>query len=60
MSSFFPIINENISKREKKMLDYDAARSRLRKLIDKPSEDPAKMPKVWILCQWPQLMACMY
>lgn len=46
MCSFFPLINENIAKREKKMLDFDAARSRLRKLIDKPSEDPMKMPKV--------------
>jgi len=45
MCSFFPIINETIAKREKKMLDYDAARSRLRKLIDKPSEDPTKLPK---------------
>jgi len=45
MCSFFPIINDNIAKREKKMLDYDAARSRLSKLIDKPSEDPTKMPK---------------
>lgn len=46
MCSFFPMINETIAKREKKMLDYDAARSRLRKLIDKPSEDPTKLPKV--------------
>ncbi|KAG8896094.1 hypothetical protein FRB99_000192 [Tulasnella sp. 403] len=45
MASFFPIINETIGKREKKMLDYDAARSRLRKLVDKPSEDPTKLPK---------------
>jgi bridging integrator 3 len=27
------------------MIDYDAARSRLRKLIDKPSEDPTKLPR---------------
>jgi len=45
MASLFPVINDTISKREKKMLDYDAARSRLRKAIDKPSEDPNKLPK---------------
>ncbi|KAG8925244.1 hypothetical protein FRC02_009814 [Tulasnella sp. 418] len=45
MCSYFPTINEAISKREKKLLDYDAARSRMRKLIDKPSEDPTKLPK---------------
>lgn len=45
MCSLFPMVNETIAKREKKMLDYDSARSRLRKLIDKPSEDPTKLPK---------------
>lgn len=29
-----------------KLLDYDAARNKLRKTIDKPSEDPTKLPKV--------------
>ena len=27
------------------MIDYDAARARLRKLIDKPSEDPQRLPR---------------
>ena len=27
------------------MIDYDAARSKMRKLIDKPSEDPTKVPR---------------
>jgi len=27
------------------MIDYDAARSKMRKLIDKPSEDPTKLPR---------------
>ncbi|KAI9571155.1 hypothetical protein HD554DRAFT_2078989 [Boletus coccyginus] len=45
MNAYFPVINEHISKRNKKLLDYDAARSRLRKVIDKPSEDPTKLPK---------------
>jgi bridging integrator 3 len=28
------------------MIDYDAARSKVRKLTDKPSEDPTKLPAV--------------
>ena len=28
------------------LLDYDAARSKVRKLVDKPSEDATKLPKV--------------
>jgi hypothetical protein len=28
------------------LLDYDAARSRMKKLIEKPSDDPNKLPKV--------------
>ena len=27
------------------MLDYDAARGRVKKLIDKPSEDSTRLPK---------------
>ncbi|KAL4078314.1 hypothetical protein V8B97DRAFT_1248204 [Scleroderma yunnanense] len=42
MNAYFPIINEHISKRNKKLLDYDAARSKLRKAIEKPSDDPNK------------------
>ncbi|KAH0828004.1 hypothetical protein J3R83DRAFT_3651 [Lanmaoa asiatica] len=66
MNAYFPVINEHISKRNKKvrfsavcfesffffsnlgvpkLLDHDSARSKLRKLIDKPSEDPTKLPK---------------
>lgn len=63
MNAYFPVVNEHISKRNKKvrsiqlaqnfflihdrpqMIDYDAARSKLRKLIDKPSEDPTKLPR---------------
>ncbi|KZT21399.1 BAR-domain-containing protein [Neolentinus lepideus HHB14362 ss-1] len=45
MNAYFPIVNEHITKRNKKLLDYDAARSKMRKLIDKPSEDPTKLPK---------------
>ncbi|VDB95921.1 unnamed protein product [Peniophora sp. CBMAI 1063] len=45
MNAYFPVINEHINKRNKKLLDYDAARSKVRKLTDKPSDDPTKLPK---------------
>ncbi|KAG8691458.1 hypothetical protein FRC11_003463 [Ceratobasidium sp. 423] len=45
MCAFFPVINEGIAKRNKKMLDYDSARSKVRKLVDKPSEDVTKLPR---------------
>ncbi|KAJ7179050.1 hypothetical protein C8R46DRAFT_1072311 [Mycena filopes] len=45
MCAYFPVVNEHIAKRNKKLLDYDSARSKVRKLIDKPSEDPTKLPK---------------
>lgn len=45
MNAYLPVVNEHIAKRNKKMLDYDAARSRLNKLIMKPSDDPTKLPK---------------
>ncbi|OBZ83926.1 Protein hob3 [Choanephora cucurbitarum] len=43
--SYFPEINEAIKRRNKKLLDYDAQRSKVRKLIDKPSEDPQRLPR---------------
>ncbi|TFY72120.1 hypothetical protein EVG20_g861 [Dentipellis fragilis] len=45
MNTYFPIINDHIAKRNKKLLDYDAARSKVRKLTDKPSDDPTKLPR---------------
>jgi len=45
MNAYLPVVNEHIAKRNKKMLDYDAARSKVNKLILKPSEDPTKLPK---------------
>jgi hypothetical protein len=65
MCAYFPVINDHIAKRNKKvghpqhpftqclltitltqMLDYDSARNKHRKMIEKPSEDPSKLPKV--------------
>lgn len=28
------------------MIDYDAARAKVKKLVEKPSEDPTKLPRV--------------
>ena len=49
--NFFPDINQQISKRSKKLLDYDQARTRTRKLIEKPSDDPGKLPRSEAECQ---------
>ncbi|KAJ6577513.1 hypothetical protein B0H19DRAFT_562296 [Mycena capillaripes] len=45
MCAYFPVVNEHISKRGNKLLDYDSARSKFRKTVDKPTEDPTKLPK---------------
>ncbi|CAG8519980.1 4261_t:CDS:10 [Ambispora leptoticha] len=44
--AYFPDINESIKRRHKKLLDYDAMRSKVRKLVEKPSDDPTKLPRV--------------
>lgn len=45
--SYFPHVNEHIKKREKKLLDFDAQRAKVQKLIHKsPSDDPTKLPRV--------------
>ncbi|WFD03403.1 BAR adaptor protein Hob3 [Malassezia obtusa] len=45
LSSYFPEVNKLIEKRNRKLLDYDAARSRHKKLTEKPSDDPSKLPR---------------
>lgn len=45
-SGYFPVVNEAIKRRQKKLLDFDNFRSRVRKLAEKPSEDVEKLPKV--------------
>lgn len=45
MCSYWPEVNTVISKRSKKLVDYDAARSKARKLADKPSDDVSKLPR---------------
>ncbi|KAG0257152.1 hypothetical protein BG011_004136 [Mortierella polycephala] len=44
-SAFFPEVNDAIKRRNKKMVDYDAARSKVRKLVERPSEDVTKLPR---------------
>jgi bridging integrator 3 len=39
-------VNTQIVSLSFQLLDYDAARSRMKKLIEKPSDDPNKLPKV--------------
>ncbi|CAG8518561.1 15253_t:CDS:2 [Acaulospora morrowiae] len=43
--AYFPHINDAIKKREKKLLDYDSQRAKVRKLVDKPSDDPSKLTR---------------
>ncbi|KAG0247794.1 hypothetical protein BG011_000920, partial [Mortierella polycephala] len=43
--AFFPELNEAIRRRNKKMLEYDNARSKVRKLVERPSEDATKLPR---------------
>ncbi|KAJ3099781.1 hypothetical protein HDU97_002759 [Phlyctochytrium planicorne] len=41
----FPDFNETIKRRQKKLLDYDQKRSAVKKLIEKPSDDPSRLPR---------------
>ncbi|KAI8057908.1 putative BAR adaptor protein RVS161 [Syncephalis plumigaleata] len=43
--ALFPEVNDAVRKRHNKLLDYDAARSKVRKLTEKPSDDPSKLPR---------------
>ncbi|KAF9997413.1 hypothetical protein BGZ80_010529 [Entomortierella chlamydospora] len=43
--SYFPEISEAIRRRNKALLDYDNARSKVRKLVERPSEDTTKLPR---------------
>ncbi len=43
--SYFPDINECIKKRNHKLLDYDAMRAKVKKLVEKPDKDVTKLPR---------------
>ena len=44
-NQYFPAVQEVIDRRQKKLLDYDSSRSKVRKLAERPSEDMDKLPK---------------
>lgn len=43
-NTYFTEVNTAITKRNHKCLDYDKARAKTRKLVDKPASDAAKLP----------------
>jgi len=43
--AYFPDINECIKKRNHKLLDYDSMRAKVKKLVEKPDKDVAKLPR---------------
>lgn len=45
MCHYFTNVNHAIDKRNHKLIDYDASRSKVRKLVEKPSDDTAKLPR---------------
>ncbi|KAF2861872.1 BAR-domain-containing protein [Piedraia hortae CBS 480.64] len=49
--AYFPDINECIKKRNHKLLDYDAMRSKVRRLVDKPDKDASKLPRAEKECE---------
>lgn len=44
-ANYFNEIDEAIKKRSHKKIDYDQCKAKVRRLIDKPSKDAAKLPK---------------
>lgn len=44
-TAYFPDINECIKKRSHKLLDYDALRARVKRLVEKPDKDATKLPR---------------
>jgi bridging integrator 3 len=48
--AYFPDVNECIKKRNNKLLDYDQMRAKVKKLVEKPDNDPGKLPRVGYKC----------
>ncbi|EDO19157.1 hypothetical protein Kpol_1050p14, partial [Vanderwaltozyma polyspora DSM 70294] len=44
-STYFKEIDEAMKKREHKKQDFDAAKAKVRRLIDKPAKDASKLPR---------------
>jgi len=49
--AYFPDINECIKKRNHKLLDYDAMRAKVKKLVEKPDKDVTKLPRAEKECE---------
>ncbi|PMB73984.1 Protein hob3 [Beauveria bassiana] len=43
--AYFPDVNECIKKRTHKLIDYDALRAKVKRLVDKPDKDATKLPR---------------
>ncbi|KAH8178426.1 BAR domain-containing protein [Sarocladium implicatum] len=43
--AYFPDVNECIKKRAHKLLDYDALRAKVKRLVEKPDKDATKLPR---------------
>ncbi len=46
LAGALPEVRLAIDKRAKKLLDYDAQRAKVRKLVEKPDNDASKLPRV--------------
>lgn len=45
LANYFNNVNAAIDKRNHKMIDYDSTRSKVRKMVEKPSDDTGKLPR---------------
>ena len=45
--AYFPDVNECIKKRNHKLLDYDAMRAKVKKLVEKPDKDATKAKQAY-------------
>jgi hypothetical protein len=50
LAGALPEVKLAIDKRAKKLLDYDAQRAKVRKLVEKPDNDASKLPRVGYIC----------
>ncbi|KAJ5095102.1 BAR domain protein [Penicillium argentinense] len=49
--AYFPDVNECIKKRNHKLLDYDAMRAKVKRLVEKPDKDATKLPRTERECE---------
>jgi len=48
LNSYYGAINSAIDKRNHKMIDYDSARAKVKKLVEKPADDTTKLPRAQV------------